>query len=204
MSGIELSSQAWEWINRGAAVAGIVTFIAWVAGLIVGIVNRDRIKRWLRTNRFPKVGGAPEHERSWRGIVFTVSRTDVPAWVVERCLPDYVAFVASRESKGAAEELMRHVERMGIKVLAPNVINDPDDPAEIRRATSYLLDELRAACDGGMLAVDITGGKVPMSIGAFMAAEEHKADTLYASADYVNGVPDPGTLRLITLSRPAD
>jgi len=50
--------------------------------------------------------------------------------------------------------------------------------------------------------VDVTGGKLPMSLGAFMAAEESGADTLYVASEFDPQLkrPDMRTARIRRIS----
>jgi hypothetical protein len=50
------------------------------------------------------------------------------------------------------------------------------------------------------VAVDVTGGKVPMSLGAFMAAEEAALDSLYVTTAWRDGKPDASTAKLTRIS----
>jgi hypothetical protein len=70
-------------------------------------------------------------------------------------------------------------------------------------ATAHVLTRVKQHSTG-VIAVDVTGGKTPMSIGAFMAAEENAADTVYATAEYdASGKPVTSSIRLIPISQPA-
>ncbi|RMD85019.1 MAG: TIGR02710 family CRISPR-associated protein, partial [Candidatus Dadabacteria bacterium] len=53
-------------------------------------------------------------------------------------------------------------------------------------------------------AVDVTGGKVPMSLGAFMAAEEAGTPSIYVTAEYDARLQRPRaeTARVVRLSTP--
>jgi hypothetical protein len=62
-----------------------------------------------------------------------------------------------------------------------------------------MIDEAKA--EGvKQIAVDITGGKTPMSIGMFLAAEEEKIDSLYVSAKYDKGGAISDSINAILLS----
>lgn len=82
-------------------------------------------------------------------------------------------------------------------------MENPDDPAEARERAQALLHRMRAA-GAPRCAVDITGGKTPMSLGAFMAAVEAGVSTLYLASRYDDRLqrPDPHSARIHCISRP--
>lgn len=49
--------------------------------------------------------------------------------------------------------------------------------------------------------MDITGGKVTMSIGAFMAAEEQGCASLYVATAFKDGKPDIATARIPAIAQ---
>jgi hypothetical protein len=108
----------------------------------------------------------------------------VPIRVLERHLDaGRVGLIYSEQSRPAAEAIRRFLLERGKPAPEEQVLHNPDDPAESRRKTRYLLDGWR---DQGLecLAVDVTGGKTPMSLGAFLAAREGGASTLYVTSEY--------------------
>jgi predicted neuraminidase len=113
--------------------------------------------------------------------------------------PKAVAFIATELSLPVAEELRQQAIKLGITALEPVLLADPDNPALCRKLTAELLVEL---ADHGRLAVDVTGGRTPMSLGAFMAAEELGAGTLYVSCQYPNGKPDMASAAIVCISTP--
>ena len=119
------------------------------------------------------------------------------------CKPSVVGFVESDQSMRVAAELTDYAVRNGITVAGREHVTNPDDPAKSRLAVAQVITLVRQQTDG-IIAVDVTGGKTPMSIGAFMAAEEHAADTVYATAEYDStGKPISNSIRLIPISQPA-
>ncbi len=198
------SDGLWQTLDQLGILLSDLMITASLILAVVGWLRRNDLRRWLARNRFPEVGGIPENAH-WEGLVFTVSKTETPRWVLEKVRPKRAAFVASRESYPAAQELAQFARGLGIEVHGPLSIADPNEPAESRQATSILLSQLKGAgC--ASLAVDVTGGKVPMSLGAFMAAEETGAASLYVAAEFDAGLkqPDMRTARLLCVSRPQD
>ena len=92
---------------------------------------------------------------------------------------------------------MKRIRVMGLMTMGPF----SDDPEEARSAIHALLEELKRNGISNV-AVDLTGGKVPMSLGAFMAAEEARVDSLYVTVSYEQGQPQPETARIRCVSRP--
>lgn len=155
-----------------------------IAGAVWAWLKREDVRRWFSRNRFPDVGGSfDDDETDWDGIVFTVSHIDVPEWVMKRCHPSMIALISTQQSESAAQQLAEIAAQLHIRVASTHIITDPDDPQQSRRAVAAALREMKAATLMH-LAVDVTGGKTPMSLGAFMAAEEIEADSMYISSRF--------------------
>lgn len=196
------SDAVWRLLDQAGILAGDLLMVTSVVAAIAGWLKRDQIRRWFRRNAFPDVGDELlPGDADWDGLVFTVSREDVPRWVMNQSHPRAVAFVCSELSHGVANALAEHAKAIGIRSLLVRTV-EPDDPAEARSAAAASIEALReAGCE--RLAVDVTGGKLPMSLGAFMAAEERGADTVYVSAEYDSGLKAPKmeTTRVLRISR---
>lgn len=188
----------WLWLDRAGIVLGVVMGVTWLGGLILAAFRPEVLRRWFSRNRFPRIGGTQVEDVD--ALVFTVSKPEVPAWVMTQLRLKAVGFIATEQSRDAAGELRRTAERQGVRALEPVCLADPDNPAESRDRTAALLVEL---ADYGRLAVDVTGGKTPMSLGAFMAAEECGARTLYVTCEYPQGKPDMRTAAIACISRPS-
>ena len=193
---------AWRFLDQVGILAGDVLMAGSVAAAVAGWLKRDEIRRWFRRNAFPDVGGEVlPGEPGWDGIVFTVSHEDVPRWVIGQARPRAVAFVCSGLSRKTASALAEYAEAMGIRAVLVRVV-EPDDPAEARSAAAAGIEALgEIGCE--RVAVDVTGGKLPMSLGAFMAAEEQGADTIYVSTEYDAQLKAPKmeTARVLRISR---
>ncbi len=195
------SDALWLMLDQIGILASDVLMAMSVMAAILGWLKRENIRNWFRRNSFPDVGGevGPD-ERDWDGMVFTVSREEVPRWVMKQVKPAAVAFVCTKHSREAANHLARHAEKGGAKAVLVRAV-DPDDPADARFATTACIDALHAAgCRH--VAVDVTGGKTPMSLGAFMAAEEQGADSLYVSSEFDADLKKPRmeTARIVRVS----
>ena len=195
-----LSDQTWLYIDQIGILLGLVTGAIALTAFVYGVANYQNLRRLLTRNRFPNVGGEVVDRERWAGLVFTFSKVDTPRWVVGQCQPKAVGLVVSAQSHAAARDLQDEWRRQGIDTHIQE-ITDADDPADARAATAQLLAWL-ARRGLNPLAVDLTGGKVPMSLGAFMAAEEHAAATVYVSTDYDPKLnkPDLRTAKILRVS----
>ncbi len=197
-----LDPSVWEIVDRISTLLGLATSVAAIVAGILAWVSRDRLRAWLRGNRFPKVGGLARDDAHWTALLFTVSRAEVPAFVIERARPTWVGFVGTAFSAGAVRSLEATAQALGIRVAGTRQVADADDPEEARTAVHALLADLRRYGISNV-AVDVTGGKVPMSLGAFMAAEEARVDSLYVTVSYdEQRQPQPQTARIRCVSRP--
>ncbi len=198
------SEQTWLWLGQLGTLSGNLMVVLSFTGAVYAWLRRDAIRLWFRTNRFPQAGGQTDaSSEQWQGIVFTVSRPDVSSWVMSRIKPRAVAFLATQASRHASDELVRQANKQHIEVIGQYFIGNPDDPAEIREQTTFFIGKMRSM-GYDKVAVDITGGKTTMSIGAFMAAEESGAPSLYVSAEYDKQLkkPDTTSARIRCISDP--
>lgn len=195
------SEPTWLLLDHFGILLGDLLMGCTVIGAVVGFVRRNDLRRWLRTNSFPEVGGEFDPaEQDWDAVVFTVSREEVPRWVMERVRPRSVAFVGTEQSRPVVERLAAFSGEHSIRVASSHTV-DADDPADARRAVAAALTALREA-GHTHLAVDVTGGKTPMSIGAFMAAEERQSDSIYVACAFDPRLkkPDMTTARILRIS----
>ena len=178
---MNFSEPTWLLLDHFGILLGDVLMSVTVLAGIVGFIKRNDLRSWLTRNRFPSIGGNPEHTR-WQGLVFTVSRVDVPLWVIAEVQPAGIGLLVTEASRAEGEKIRQRAQQTGISVSI-ETLNDPDDPAEAKRKTQDLLRRLQ---EQGLneIAVDITGGKTPMSLGAFMAAEESGSDSIYVTTAY--------------------
>lgn len=188
----------WLWLDRLGIVLGVLTGLTWVVGLSLAFLKPEVVRSWFSRNRFPHIGVS--RFENVDAIVFTVSHPDVPDWVMQQLRPKAVGFIATEQSRDSALRLKKNAERQHILALEPAILSNPDDPRESRNAAAALLVEL---ADHGALSVDVTGGKTPMSLGAFMAAEEFGAKTLYVTCTYQHGKLDLRTAKIACISQPA-
>jgi len=193
--------ETWLWLDQAGILGSDIMLTLTLLGAVVAFIKRDRIRSWLRRYRFPVDGDEAASTERWDAIIFTVSKPDLPSWVIQQKSPAAVGLVDTESSRPASEQIVAQISNRGVDVVGPKMVNDADDPAEVREATAWLIQKLR---DKGQarIAVDVTGGKTPMSLGAFMAAQEQGCDTLYVSSEFDAKLRKPdmrtATIRCIT------
>ncbi len=195
------SERFWLLFDQAGTLLGNLLMLFSLGAAVLGFFKREKLRRWLHRNTFPEVGGEdiPQDRDS---LVFTFSREDLPRWVVTRLRPKWVGLVPSQETRAAAERLKRNLEANGILVRL-HTVDDPDDPGLAQIAVRELIHKART--EGfEHPAVDVTGGKVPMSLGAFMAAEEAGVPTFYVTSEYdrESRRVRPGSQRIVNVSIP--
>lgn len=198
------SANTWDVLDQLGILAGLVVSIFSLILTLVALFayfNKERIKNWLTQNRFPHIGEMTDDETQWDGIVFSISHADTPKWVIESRKPTVIGLLATQQSKASAEEIRQSALAQGVKVLDMIYIDNPDDIKEVQQETLHLINRLQQqSCEH--IAVDITGGKTPMSLGAFIAAEEARVTSLYVSSEFDAKLKqvDMRTTKLITVS----
>lgn len=206
-------SDAWDWlctlwlmehpvwtaIDRASMVVGLLLGLA----AVVGLFNL----RWIRArffgNSFRHVGGDPELSQL-EGIVFTLSsQSDTALLTLEKARPGHVVPLSPKPE--LREDVRRVCERLGLKYHEMVDAVDVHSVDGWRNLTARALQLLAAqGVPASQIGVDLTGGTKPMSLGAFMAAEEAKVRSVYVATDRgADGRLVPGTERPITVSRPA-
>lgn len=190
----------WTIIDQVGILLGYATVAAGVLGVLVTWFKRDSIRRWFRSNRFPAVGGDFTALGPVGGCVFCVSQAELPEWVIEQLTLNRVGLVDTPASAAAGDRIQAFVEARG-GLCWRRRIENPNDPECTRVCVSELLEDM-VATPGQAIMVDVTGGTKPMSIGAFMAAEEAGVSTIYVTADRSDNRPIDETARIIRVSQP--
>ena len=203
-SSMNICNDIWFCLDRYGIVVGDLLMTITIGAAIYGFIRRENIRGWFVRNRFPDVGGELiAQSEPIDAIVFLVSKTEVPRWVLRQLRPAQVGFVATAQSLKNAQVLDAEARAAGLRVHQTIEIDDPDDPADTRQAVMQMINRLRDA-EAKEIAVDLTGGKTPMSLGAFMAAEELAVQTIYVAADFDPTLNKPrmDTARVMRISRP--
>lgn len=175
-----------------------------ILAAFIGFLRPESIRRWLVRNRFPDVGGElATQTEPVDAIVFLVSKPEVPRWVMRKLMPTHVGFIATAQSLQNTQALEDEAQTLGMRVHGHIAIDDADNPATTRQSVMQLISRMRDA-EAKEIAVDLTGGKTPMSLGAFMAAEELAVQTIYVATDFDRSLSQPQmqTARVMRISRP--
>lgn len=197
------SEQAWLTLDQfGILFGDILIFLTYV-GFIWGAINHEKIRTWLRRNRFRRVGQVLDTDvGEIEGVIFCVSKKETPRFVIAAAGPAWIGFVYTKESEPAADAIA--AENPALTCIKADLPVLPDDPRMAKEACRRLIDRFRSERgEAAKLAVDVTGGKTPMSIGAFMAAEEAAVSTLYLCSEYDArlGRTKKGTERVIFINK---
>lgn len=179
-----------------AVVAAVVALAFWRK--LIG-----KFRRLLIGNRFAGVGGELDGIR-FDALIFTVSKVDLPIMAIDALKPKMVGLLHSNDTYDEAKAISEKCRKLGINTFTKATEN-ADDVAMAHRYALELLDDAKKN-GASSIAVDITGGKKPMSIGAFMAAEEGGVRSLYTTCDYDSKggarVPRTGTEKIVVVSKP--
>lgn len=192
----------WETIDRFGTLLGIVTGPATLFAAAWAWVKQNHLKRWLRRNAFSTVNQPLSESACFDALVLPVSHAEVPCWLIDTVKPARVALLASAQSEPVAKAIAEHARNAGVEA-AVHVLPNTHDAAAFRAQAAECVRRLR---DTGAvnIGVDTTGGKVPMSLGLFMVAEETGATTLYVSTRFDPALKTlvPGSQRLVTVTTP--
>ena len=114
-----------------------------------------------------------------KGLIFTTGGQDDTLRIsLRHQKPDFVAFICSNETKDKADKLLTEfgfdIEHHKIELVDPRDIDD----IRIKTETSYNWMKKNGVNDAD-IAIDITGGTKPMSLGAFLVAEGKQVDSQY-------------------------
>lgn len=177
------TEQQWRYIGQVADSLGAFLGILTILIAVVGLIKRKQISRYFKRVSFSDVGEPIHESQQFDAVVFTVSREELPKKVIDLTRPKIISLIATAESKPVAEILKKYAEEKGIEVQEIFEIADKDNPAYAKSAVKRALN-LFSNTQLNNIAVDVTGGTTPMSIGAFMAAQQFGVTTIYVKADY--------------------
>ena len=201
---MNICNDIWFYLDRYGIIVGDVLMTITIVAAVVRFIRRESIRGWLVRNRFPDVGGElVVQTEPIDAIVFLVSKTEVPSWVMRKVKPAHVGFIATAQSLQNTQALEAEALTLGQRMHGHIEIDDPDNPATTRQAVMQIIRCMREA-EAKEIAVDLTGGKTPMSLGAFMAAEELGVQTIYVATDFDRSLNQPQmkTARVMRISRP--
>lgn len=168
--------------------------------IIIAVKNWKPIYRWILGKR--EFRGTGEEftfpKDKVKAIIVPVSRTEQPEWIIRHLEPKYVAFLYTEQKKNHAIKLIKlfsekihFVNTLKEIEQGQNMLSNPDNPNEAKEIVKKFIERFIAqGIKEENIFVDTTGGKVPMSIGAFQAAEE-----MGVSSIYIVGKGNDGTIK---------
>ncbi|MFQ5652960.1 MAG: hypothetical protein ACE5IY_23780 [bacterium] len=178
-------------LDNAGIVLGYILSCLTVAIAPLAWLRRTDIRRWFYRTNFDKVGlpfDVPEAQVAC--TVIPVSNADQPEWILTWLKPQRVSFLYTAFSRKVAAELARKFSQAPHNIrFFPDAdaigqsqleLGSADDLQESKRiAGDFLRRYLEQGIGKDVIFVDTTGGKVPMSIGAFQAAEELGISSFY-------------------------
>ena len=187
--------------NAGIVLGYLITSLT-VSAAGYGYFRKAAIKRWFQRPDFEGVGKDFEvREENVRAMVIPVSRREQPEWILRHLKPEAASLLFTRMSRETALLLIRDFEdhvrfHPGMREVEHGesgcFIKDPDNPLETKEAVTRCIRRFIAeGISSAGIFVDATGGKVPMSIGAFQAAEEQGVSSIYVIGTVENKIKDP-------------
>lgn len=178
-----------------------------LAAIIIALFKWKSIKRWVihkfGHKEFESTGDEfSVAEEKVHGIIIPVSRTEQPEWIIRHLKPRHVAILYTdfKQSRDAAFELVRKFSSAALFNLTEDdiktgkdIIANAEDPLATKELTRRSIRHMLAlGLKHENIFVDTTGGKVPMSIGAFQAAEEEGVSSIYVVGKGEKGfIADP-------------
>ena len=178
-------------LDNAGVVLGYALACFAVAVAPLAWFRRTDIRRWFRGTNFENTGLPFDVPRDrFECAVIPVSNRAQPEWILSFLEPRKVSFLYTDLSREVAVKLADdyskppydirfHPDASAIKKSFKQ-LDSVDEPEESKRLVS---DFLQRFIDEGstkdQIFVDTTGGKVPMSIGGFQAAEELGISSFY-------------------------
>lgn len=193
-----LSQQTWLILDQLGILLGVgLGFISFL-GLAWAYIKKDRIRYWFLRNHFPESGDEVD-DKNVDGLIFTLSRSEVPIWMCSQFHPKWVGIVVTEHSRDEADKLILWLKKNDI-AYSERLLQDTNNLSQIRKLTRELIEQAREQ-DLSSLALDITGGKVTMSLGAFMEGEENQVPSWYVSTELKNRKPYLPSAKVIEMSQ---
>ena len=200
--GMYLPASWIAWLDNAGIVLGYLITSLTVSAAGYGYLKKAAIKRWFQRPDFEGVGEEFDLKpEAVRAMVIPVSRREQPEWILRHLRPEKVSLLFSAYSRNEAASLARDYAGQirfypGLNEMDAGIeefqVNDPDNPAHAKELTErYIKRFLSEGLSSSEIFVDTTGGKVPMSIGAFQAAEEQGVSSIYVIGTVENKIKDP-------------
>jgi len=195
----DLFSEEWiESFDNAGTILGYIWTCLTIAIAVYAFFQRRRIAQWFKKTQFLGTGEELVNiAKKVDAIVIPVSiHPTQPKWIINCMNPTSVAFLYTEKTKDVALSIVRDFKGITISFIPSEeeieskeyIINNPDDPLESKEKARMFIRMFKAkGIQANKIFVDTTGGKVPMSIGAFQAAEEEGVSSIYI----VGTVEDP-------------
>ena len=179
-------------INSADTVVGYLMNFSVIFGVILGFWKKDAFfkyfQKWKTKPEFINVGEPFEVPiEKFKAAIIPVSKREQPEWIIRHLKPNYVSLVFTEQTKEYAKSLIKDFSD---KIdFFPN-LEDMDNPSYIlstpdnveeaqKKAKKYIRKYIQKGIESSDIFVDTTGGKVPMSIGMFQAAEQVGVSSIY-------------------------
>lgn len=181
----------WKPLDHIATVIDIIVGSIALAGFITAYVNPAYFRSFANRILGNKHQGGEELTTlKVDGAIYTVSKKETPIWCMEKIKPNHVILIGSVKTAEVEQQIQEQAQRRHIHVQQVIKLHDVDDVVECREQTLHAIQELRhQGCK--RIAVDITGGKTTMSIGAFQAGDQENIDVIYITAPYDRNLGHP-------------
>jgi hypothetical protein len=162
---------------------------------------------WELAHR-PVVGGMQQWEQLRRqgGIILTLglkSHEDgsTVLKVIREAQPQLVGFVGTQATAGSGvAKAVAHKVGLGADAWRELTV-DPTNVAEVRAHVQQLIGWMEGkGVPRSKQLVDLTGGTAVVSVGAYMAAEDAKVDTIYVLSQYQDNKPLAGSQRVLPIA----
>ncbi len=187
----------------GAAIArdwGLLALTG-LGGLVL-LVAVFWLAEQLQRRRAAPLGVGAAFTIPRRGLILTVGgQKDTALIAIQSLEPEWLGLLCSRQTEAVAEEILAASGLSGEHVQKE--IADAWDIIDVRNKTDALFKWLvHKENTTAEIAVDITGGTTPMSVGAFTMAEEWGIDTQYVRSRFdAQNKPIPKTQDGIVIKR---
>ena len=192
-----LDKNRWEFIGNIANVLSLVGIVI-TAFVLFPSSTLKKIQNKLLHETFPNDGSQLAQLKNYDALMFTVSNAGMPLWMMRTYQPKAIGLIGTNISADNIRKITDYADEQGIKHFA-RILENPDAVARTKEESQEIINKLKEA-GYTSIAFDITGGKIPMSIGAFSAAEDNRLDSLYITAEYDEKGPIASTVNPLLLS----
>ncbi|MCE5360041.1 Card1-like endonuclease domain-containing protein [Candidatus Igneacidithiobacillus taiwanensis] len=177
----------WDILDKIATIMDIIVGGVALWGLLFPTNFWSNIRKHLRGNIHQ--GGEEVDNINADGIIFTVSKKDTPIWTMKRANPQRVYLIGSQQTMEAVNSIKDFAHSKNI-VVSDEELKDVDNVSEAKQLVTHAIEQLRQhGCK--KIVIDVTGGKTPMSIGAFQAGDEADLTVIYVTAPFDQALKKP-------------